>query len=277
MSLAQRALVEQPPDLVIFLDTPPRTESEVQADIAHAQDLAGFIRERHDQRPFGFAVTVGNLLGTPVSELRPHLNDILDDLAKHGFGEKVAGSFVLPEGTPEVHRLATAIATHLPDEAKLEMARLSGVKEVQRQLAQVVVKSVSAISGAIGAEPIPLADFPVLTSLQAGMVAGIMYISGRDLSPKLGAEFIAALGMNIGVGLALREGARAALKVIPVWGHLVSGGVAAAGTYGIGKAAIGYFVDEMSLPDARKLFKNRKKAKKAKPELLQDHVDGKQE
>jgi uncharacterized protein (DUF697 family) len=169
-----------------------------------------------------------------------------------------------------VQRFASAVAAQLPGEAKLEWARLSGVQELQRELARIVVKSVSAISGAVGTEPIPLADFPIITSLQASMVAAIMHISGRELNMKLGGEWLAALGVNIGLGLAFREGARAALKVVPIWGHVVSGGVAAAGTYAIGNAAIGYFIDGVSLQDARKLFRNRKKVE---PQLLDEPVN----
>jgi len=67
-----------------------------------------------------------------------------------------------------------------------------------------------------------------------------MHISGRELSLKAAGEFIGALGMNIGVGMAFREGARAAVKLLPGWGNAISGGVAAAGTYGIGRAASAY-------------------------------------
>jgi hypothetical protein len=59
-----------------------------------------------------------------------------------------------------------------------------------------------------------------------------------------------------------------------VWGHVVSGGVAAAGTYGIGRAAIGYFIDEVSLPDARRLFRKKKERKAV---LLGDRVKQKDE
>ena len=77
----------------------------------------------------------------------------------------------------------------------------------------------TAICAAIGAQPIPLADFPILTSLQATMVAAIMHISGREMSAKLAGEFMAAVGANVGLGLALREGARAAVKFLPVLGQ----------------------------------------------------------
>ena len=231
----------------------------MKPDLDHAEVIARALKEKHDGIPPIFAVAVGNPLGTPAGKVRQQLHDSLDDLAKSGFANDVGGAFVLSEGATEIQRLASAIAAKLPAEAKLEMARLSGVQELQQELAQVVVKSMSAISGVVGTEPIPLADFPILTSLQASMVAAIMHISGRELSLKLGGEWIAAIGVNIGLGLAFREGARAALKIVPVWGNVVSGGVAAAGTYAIGRAAIAYFIEGVSLQDARQLFRNRKK------------------
>lgn len=263
LSLVQRALAEEPPDAILFLHTPPRSEDDLKPDLDHAKEIARVLRDKNDSLPSIFAVAVGNPLGTPLLEIRQQLHDTRDDLVERGFAGASGGAFVMSEGSAEIHRMAAAIAAKLPPEAKLEMARLSGVKELQRELAQIVVKSTSAISGAVGAEPIPFADFPVLTSLQAGMVAAIMHISGRELSVKQGGEWVAALGVNIGLGLALREGARAALKVLPVWGNVVSGGVAAAGTYAIGKAAIAYFIDEVSLQDARTLFRNTKKKKPA--------------
>src|ERR1700751_467563 len=74
------------------------------------------------------------------------------------------------------------------------------------------------------------------------MVAGVMHIGGRELSLRAAAEFVGALGMNLGVGMAFREGARAAVEVLPGWGNAISGGIAAAGTYGIGKAAPFYLI-----------------------------------
>lgn len=259
LSQVQFALTEEAPDAVLFLHTPPRKEEDMKPDFDHAEEVARILKEKHGKVPPIFAVAVGNPLGTPLTEIRQQVHDALDDLAKCGFTENLGGAFVLSEGATEIQRLASAIAGKLPPEAKLEMARLSGVQELQRELAQVVVKSMSAISGVVGTEPIPLADFPILTSLQASMVAAIMHISGRELSLKLGGEWVGALGVNIGLGLAFREGARAALKIIPGWGNVVSGGVAAAGTYAIGRAAIAYFIEGVSLQDARRLFRNRKK------------------
>ena len=98
------------------------------------------------------------------------------------------------------------------------------------------------------------------------MVCGIAYVSGRALSKRAAAEFIAALGTNVSVGLVLRESSRAALKLVPGWGNAVSGAIAGAGTYALGKAATAYFIEGVSIQNARAIFRKRRHAKSV-PEL----------
>ena len=156
--------------------------------------------------------------------------------------------------------LLSILTAELPNEAKIEMIRISRDREAQHHVAQMLVKSTTAICTAIGAQPIPLADMPILTSLQALMVSGIMYISGRERSLRAATEFITALGANVGFGMILREGARAILKFFPGWGNVVCGMVAGAGTYAIGRAATAFFIGGVSLRDARrKYLADRKK------------------
>ena len=151
-------------------------------------------------------------------------------------------------------RLMSLLARELPNEARVEMIRVSRDREAQAQIAQVLVKSTSAISAAIGAQPIPLADLPILTTLQLVMVSGIMHIAGRERSLRAATEFAAALGVNVGAGMILREGTRAVLKFFPGWGNVVCGMVAGAGTYALGRAAIVYFIEGVSLKDARRIY-----------------------
>src|SRR5205085_3166219 len=127
-------------------------------------------------------------------------------------------------------------------------------REAQREIANILIKSTSAICTAVGAQPIPLADLPVLTTLQLVMVSGIMHVSGRERSLRAATEFVGALGANVGAGMLLREGARAILKLIPGWGNIVCGMVAGAGTYAIGRAAITYFLEGLSIKEARRTY-----------------------
>ena len=153
-----------------------------------------------------------------------------------------------------VEKLMSILARELPNEARIEMLRISRNSEGQHEVAQILVKSTTAICTAIGAQPIPLADMPILTTLQLVMVSGIMYISGRERSLRAATEFVGALGANVGVGMLLREGTRALLKFFPGWGNVVCGMVAGAGTYAMGRAAIVFFVEGASIKEARKTY-----------------------
>jgi uncharacterized protein (DUF697 family) len=170
--------------------------------------------------------------------------------------EKLAGHF--PKGLkhPIVQHLASI--RDLFTEGRLEAARNSTDPAVKREAAASVVNACVTLCTAIGTEPIPLADFPILTSLQVSMVAAIIYISGKKVSRKMAAEFIAALGVNVGAGLVLREGSRALLKLFPGWGNAISGAIAGAGTYAVGRASAAYFIDGKSMGEAKKLFHHAK-------------------
>ena len=87
------------------------------------------------------------------------------------------------------------------------------------------------------------------------MVAAVMDISGRRADLKSGSEFLASIGVNLGVAFLFREGARAVVKVVPGFGNAISGGVAAAGTYAMGRAAIAYFIEGAVLSRARSLVR----------------------
>lgn len=168
----------------------------------------------------------------------------------------------------ETLSLLSVLAGELPNAAKVEMIRISRDREAQHHVAQMLVKSTTAICTAIGTQPIPLADMPILTSLQVMMVSGIMYISGRERSLRAATEFVTALGANVGAGMLLREGARAILKFFPGWGNVVGGMIAGAGTYAIGRAAMAFFIGGVSLRDARRKYLAERKKTSHKPHQL---------
>jgi uncharacterized protein (DUF697 family) len=147
-----------------------------------------------------------------------------------------------------------AVCAVLPNVARLEFARLTGAREAQAQIAGSLLKSFTAVCGVIGLQPIPLADMPILTTLQTLMVGLVIYTAGKPLSARIVGEFLGALGLNIGAGILFREGARAIIKIVPVWGNAVSGMVAGAGTYAVGRAAIAYFIEDIPLDETKKLF-----------------------
>jgi uncharacterized protein (DUF697 family) len=173
------------------------------------------------------------------------------------------GALEIPQ--PEAQRLMSILTRELPNEARMEMIRISRNREAQHQVAQVLVKSTTAICAAIGTQPIPLADLPILTGLQLMMISGIMYVSGRERSLRAATEFVGALGANVGAAVLLREGTRAILKFFPGWGNVVCGLVAGSATYAIGRAATAFFIEGVSLKDARRtyLISRKKRARLA--------------
>ena len=142
----------------------------------------------------------------------------------------------------------------LPAPAQLEFARLTNARRAQAFIASSLLKSFSAVCGVVGLQPIPLADLPILATLQSLMVGMIIHTTGRPATLKLVGEFLGALGLSVGAGFVFREAARAAVRIVPFWGNAVSGFVAGAGTYAIGRAAIAYFVDDSPIQETRRLF-----------------------
>ena len=167
----------------------------------------------------------------------------------------------------EARKLMSILPRELPNQARMEMIRISRDREAQHEVAQLLVKSTSAICAAIGTQPIPLADLPILTSLQVMMISGIMYVSGRERSLRAATQFVGAIGANVGAAMLLREGTRAILKFFPGWGNVVCGLVAGSGTYAIGRAATVFFIDGVSLKDARRTYltSRKKRARLALP------------
>jgi uncharacterized protein (DUF697 family) len=265
------AISEESPDLFLFLANGSKP-LDLGLECEQAVRLLELAEQRHQSKA-GLIGVIDFLSGTAPSEVEARRLELHAWLSSAG---KLSGHFVKcvavcsfvrfrVDGSIDPERderrnfdaLGELLARELPGEAQVEMARLVAAKNLQMEIAQRLVRSMTTICAAIGVQPIPFADLPVLTALQFAMVSGIMHVSGRGMGLRAGAEFFGALGLNIGAGMVFREGARAAVKLLPAWGNAISGGVAAAGTYAIGRSAIGYFIEGISLAEARKLFRHK--------------------
>ena len=155
--------------------------------------------------------------------------------------------------------LSRALYDCLPSAGKATFARLSNLEGLQDDVAKDLTRATAAVCAGIAALPIPLADVLPLTTLQAGLVASIAWVSGRAIDAGAIGEFLTALGANVGAAFALREAARALIKfVFPGGGALVSAGVAFAGTMALGSAATAYFVHGKPLEEAKRIFDERR-------------------
>lgn len=236
----------QKPDAVLFLRDEADVAESFDAAFALAAERVALADGPDNVRPPMVALSFGDADDAG----RVRLSALLH--SRREFGQRQPAVF---SARPEnAEAIAEAICAGLPNAAKLEFARLTRARAAQAEIAGSLLKSFTAVCGVIGVQPIPLADMPVLTTLQSLLVGLIVYVSGRPANARLIAEFVGALGVNIGVGFAFREGARALLKVFPIWGNAISGLVAGAGTYAIGRAAIAYFIEELPMQETKKLF-----------------------
>jgi uncharacterized protein (DUF697 family) len=262
-------LKRQPADVILFLDEVDDARRARKAEIGNliaCLDWSGAAKTK----VVGISFSAGKAKPARSRE---------KEEASQGLGERLGEALKRDDKPPEViafdgtgnfpdqaQLLMSILTRELPNEARIEMTRISRDRESQREIAQLLVKSTSAICAAIGAQPIPLADLPILTTLQLVMVSGIMYLSGRERSLRAATEFIGAIGANVSVGMLFREGARALLKFLPGWGNVICGMIAGAGTYAIGRAATVFFLEGVSLKEARRTYLASRR-KRSQPSL----------
>ncbi|HKP54131.1 MAG TPA: GTPase [Chloroflexia bacterium] len=138
------------------------------------------------------------------------------------------------KGTNVGEQLVPALVDALPD---LAIALGRELPALRRTAAQRVIRQSAAFNTAVGAEPIPFIDIPVLLTLQARMVLRIAAIYGESMSASHAKELMA----TIAGGLAFRYLAQQGAKLIPAGGWALAAGIAAAGTWAMGHVAIEYF------------------------------------
>lgn len=137
------------------------------------------------------------------------------------------------------------------------------LREKDRVCDQIIRKATAAAAG-IGGTPIPGSDYVPLTALQLGLIAKVAYVYGHEPSK----EDALALLTDVVLSQAGRQVFRLAITALKAagWagGPVVEGGVmvvgatiAAAVTYGVGKAAKAYYKSGMtiSVPDLQDLFR----------------------
>lgn len=274
----EKAVINKCPDVILFLSKAKEVGARIDEDIAQVKDLMNVIKEVHN-----YEVPIVGVV-TQVDELNPkkedppftselkqkNIQEAIDELARKLEGISPYDVKVIPtaaykmfdEDNKEVIEetvwnidvLLDYLIEKLPNDAQLQLAKLSKIKSIQKKLARKYGKRFAALSAGVGAVPIPIADLPVITGIQATMIMIIAAISGRKVNKDTVKEFIAALGINIGVGFALRTVARQLAKLIPAAGSAISGGVASAGTLALCESAIAYFIDNLGMEKAKKRY-----------------------
>lgn len=269
-------LKKKAPDALLFLVKASEVDAAIDADLDALERISDELERMHGLRPPIFGVATHCDLLEPkatrlhaqaeepkadVDEKLQHVTHVelalsskleaRDTLRPHVVSVMGVSTYLSfrPDGTQRsderwrIDALAAALFKHLPTEGRGMFVRLAGIQSLQEELATSLAKATATVCAGIAAVPIPVADMIPITALQVSMIAGIAWISGRTLDTKVAAEFLTTTGLNVGMGYALREGARAIIKyVFPLGGSAVSGIVAFAGTLAIGRAARAYYI-----------------------------------
>jgi len=189
------------------------------------QDYDLYQRLRSEKRPLVVALNKIDLI---ESDLRPVVADaegklgvsIIPISAKRGTN---VAELLLPRIIEKRPALAVALGRELPF--------------YRRRMARSVIRNTSILNLVIGMEPIPLLDIPLLLASQVRLTLRIATIYGEAMGPARARELIT----TIGGGVLLRYGTQQALKFLPGPGWVISGAIAAAGTWAMGRVAVAYF------------------------------------
>ena len=273
----KKAVTDKCPDVILFLCKGKEVGSRIDEDLEQLLQLKQDIEEihRYDVPIVGIVTQVDEL--APVSNSEPPYDhpkkqeniEATVDMLEEKIREKIAAPVtVIPisaymefedgelmyDRRWNIDELLNYLITELPREAQVIIAKLSKVKSVQKKLSRNIAKSVSAVTGLVAATPVPMADMPIITGLQISMIGTIAMVSGQKLNRKTIVEFVGAMGVNIGVGLALRGASRQLVKIFPGAGSVISASIATAGTIALSEAAIAYFIENKSKKEAKSVF-----------------------
>ncbi len=191
-----------------------------------AQDSALIAKLRMSQKPLVVALNKSDTLKNNADEAaaeaaaRLHIPDVIPISARSGdnVGEELIPAII--ETSPEA---ALALGRELP--------------RYRREAAQKLVRNATLVSLAAGLEPIPLVDIPILLSNQIRLVMRLAALYNEPLVGGPTRELMA----TVAAGLAFRYLAEELAKMVPFGGDLVSGAIAAAGTWSLGQVAVEYF------------------------------------
>lgn len=144
-----------------------------------------------------------------------------------------------------------------------------------------MITTTSIICAAVAIQPIPFADFFILTPIQAFMGHKIAQIRGYDLKEEGVFEVIKYLGGVIGGGFAAQQTAIGLYKLgLPGIGGLITFPLVAGLTFGIGKAMDLYFKEKANGRQATKsdiisAFKfGKKEGRKIKKDDVKKKMEG---
>ena len=273
------AVDEVAPDAILFLCKAKEVDARICDDLKNVKTIISHIKTRYHYQPpvVGVVTQVDEL--DPLSDFSPPYHkklenitlavrtlscafksegiDLLNIFPTSSYAEYDINCKPSFSKLWNINKLVEYLVDVLPRETQVQLVRMSNVLAAQEKTSRQLKHSIATICAGVASVPIPVADIFPITSLQIALITSIGYISGRSLSRNNVRKFITSIGINTGGAFIFREMARALVKlVVPGVGSAISAGVAYAGTWAIGEAAIAYFIQSKDMVYVKKLMKN---------------------
>ncbi len=283
MQVLRKSVKDKCPDAIIFLIKASEVDSRLQEDLNQLKEILKFckIEYSYDIPVLCVVNKVDELMPIEVpledAEKQENITIALKHLESQFNLLNIStikflpictymrfdqNGVVLTDRRWQVNILVDYLFEILPKEAQFEFARISQQKEVLAKMARIIGTVACTTTAAVASVPLPIADLPVIAGIQIAMITAIASLSGREISQQTVLEFIGGVGASFGIGMALREAARAIIKfLIPGGGSVISASIAYAGTYALQEAAIGYYIYGKSIDEAKKMYQNSKEEK----------------
>jgi small GTP-binding protein len=261
------ALIDTPGHLPDIMD---KGVKEASVLLLLVDGTRGFTRE--DEELYKVLKRAGKpiiVVVNKIDAMRTDPEDLCDDLmVRLEIDEAVPISAM--NGTNVTEDLIPAMIDASPEAAVVIGRELPAYR---REAVAKIVRNSVLLSLAAGLEPVPLIDIPILLGTQIRMVLRIAAIYGEPMTASRAREVVA----SITVGLALRYGAEELAKLVPFGGDLISGAIAAAGTWALGQVATEYFEGgkKLSTHQLRRMFKNFYKIYRTEDARQELQLDGK--
>jgi small GTP-binding protein len=212
----------------------------------------------------------------------------VDTLSGGGTGDVLANDIAVQLETPGVIPISARTGENLaselipamieasPDAALVIGRELPGYR---RQAAQRIIRNHTLASLAVGMEPIPLIDIPILLGTQIRLVLRLGALYGEDMDSSDALKHARELLITIVGGATMRLLAEQAAKAVPFGGDFVAGAIAGAATYSIGQVALEYYdagkrLSPSRLRDLYRTFYHRFRAQRSAEEWGQYALDG---
>jgi len=267
-----QSIEEKKPDAIILMLKADEVDSEIDATLDDLRTIVSITKYEGRTAPVLAIVSQVDKLPPPTNHKPPYkerkkenIRVVVKKAEEHLKRHHLEVISIIPVAAYfdedddlryNIGKLSEILGRSLPEIARLEAARaFKEAVELRNSIVRTIIHLSAGTAGGIGAIPIPVADIVPLTAIQVTMILSIAYLGGSKIDAADAGKFLASMGAAVAAGVGLR----ALVRMVPFAGWAASATVAAAGTEAMGFAASAVYVDNKSLKEAKKIFREHGK------------------